>query len=231
MPQYLAEIKNNTFSLSKEEARHLKVARIHAGDEIKIFDGLGSKYLAKADIVTDKSASGTIIKEIPYTEPKREVILCFSAISRPATEDLLDKCTQAGVYAFQPVISARSDSDLLKKWETKKERWRHILVSACKQCERAKIPLILEPLPFEEAIISVMPSLICYEDEQKTSILQGLEPVKKAKSIGLFIGPEGGYTEQEIALAKIRKMTAVTLGNNILRAETAAVTACWAALQ
>ncbi|MDR0953401.1 MAG: 16S rRNA (uracil(1498)-N(3))-methyltransferase [Elusimicrobiota bacterium] len=231
MPQYLAEIKGNTFALSKEEARHLHVARFHTGDEIKIFDGFGSKYLAKLQTLTDKTAAGEIIAPIPYMPPKREIVLCFSAISRPATEDLLDKCTQIGVYAFQPVISRRSDAELLKKWDTKLERWHNILVSACKQCETPKIPLILNPVSFEEALQSIMPAIICYEGETTTSIQSALQTVEKAKTLGLFIGPEGGYTDEEIQLALKYKVKAVSLGGNILRAETAATVASWAALQ
>jgi 16S rRNA (uracil1498-N3)-methyltransferase len=231
MPQYLADINNDVFTLSKGEARHLRVARIRVGEEIKVFDGRGGKYLAKLEISTDKAASGRIVAPILYTLPKRELVLCFCAVSRPATEDLLDKCTQAGVYAFQPVISARSDKDLLKKWDAKKERWQHILVSACKQCETPRIPLILPPLSFDEAIVSIMPAIICYEGEHKTTILEAVEKVKKASTLGLFIGPEGGFTEDEIKKAFSFKVTPVTLGGNILRAETAAAVSCWAALQ
>ncbi|MDR1684309.1 MAG: 16S rRNA (uracil(1498)-N(3))-methyltransferase [Elusimicrobiota bacterium] len=231
MPQYLAEISGDKFTLSKEEARHLKVARVKAGEKIKIFDGLGAKYFAEVQSLCDKSAAGRIAAQIPHAAPKREVILCFSAISRPATEDLLDKCTQAGVFAFQPVISERADKDLLKKWDTKKERWRQILTAACKQCEQPKIPLILQPLSFEEALTGVIPAIICYENEKAVTIFEAVKKVERASSLGLFIGPEGGYTPQEIKKAMDFKVTPVTLGGNILRAETAAAVASWAVLQ
>ena len=227
MPQYLAEIKGNTFSLSKDEARHLKVARLRAGDKIKIFDGLGNKYLGELKEADDKSASGNIINPIPAAAPKRQIHLYFSAISRPATEDLLDKCTQAGVYAFHPVISARSDAELLKKWDTKLERWQSILLAACKQCETPLLPQIHAPVPFENAVEVAGQAIICYEAEQKISILQAV----KGDTLSIFIGPEGGYTEDEIKLAQAAGIISVSLGPNILRAETAALAACWAALQ
>ena len=223
MPQYLAQINGNNFALSKDEARHLKVARLRAGDEIKIFDGKGNKFLA----LLKEAEGGIIIKPIPAITPKRQIHLYFSAISRPAAEDLLDKCTQAGVYAFHPVISARSDAELLKKWGTKSERWQSILLAACKQCETPFLPQIHAPVPFKNAVETAGTAIICYESEQKTSLLQAV----KGDTLSIFIGPEGGYTGDEIKLARAAGIIPVTLGPNILRAETAALAACWAALQ
>lgn len=222
MPQYLADINGNNFILSKEEAHHLKVARYTVGQEIKIFDGLGKKYLARLTSVQ----GGEIIKPIPNRELKRNITLYFSAISRPATEELLDLCTQAGVSTFCPVFSKFCDQTLLKKWDTKKERWGQIVLAAAKQCEIAKIPQILPPLTFENALKNLKtPALICYEDEQKTSIS---EQIPAGKDIAIFIGPEGGYAQEEITLAKNYDVKPVTLGANILRAQTAATCAVWA---
>lgn len=222
MPQYLADINGNNFILSKEEAHHLKVARYTVGQEIKIFDGLGKKYLARLTSVQ----GGEIIKPIPNRELKRNITLYFSAISRPATEELLDLCTQAGASTFCPVFSKFCDQTLLKKWDTKKERWGQIVLASAKQCEIAKVPQILPPLTFENALKNLKtPALICYEDEQKTSIT---EQIPAGKDIAIFIGPEGGYAQEEITLAKNYGVKPVTLGANILRAQTAAACAVWA---
>jgi 16S rRNA (uracil1498-N3)-methyltransferase len=231
MPQYLADINEGNFILSQDETRHLKTARARCGDEIKIFDGRGLKYSAKIGTITDKITSGKIIRTIPYTEPKRKVHLYFSAVSRAATEDLLDKCTQVGVFAFHPVISARSDRDLLKKWETKKDRWHNILISACKQCETPRVPQIFEPVDFSAAAQTNIPAIICYENERKTNILSVVNKLQNAAVLAVFIGPEGGYTQEEIKLAISRDITPLALGDNILRAETAATIACWAAMR
>ncbi|MDR1123888.1 MAG: 16S rRNA (uracil(1498)-N(3))-methyltransferase [Elusimicrobiota bacterium] len=232
MPQYLADINGDKFTLSQDETRHIKVARLRAGDEIKIFDGRGRKFLAALGDISAKSAVGALIKELPVPAPRRAVMLYFSAISRPATEDLLDKCTQAGAFAFRPVVSARSDADLLKKWDTKLARWQSILLAACKQCENPKIPQICAPLTFAEAIktAAAAPALICYEDEHKTNILDALAGCAAAE-ISIFTGPEGGYTPEEIKAAVAAGIKPVSLGRNILRAETAAAAAVWAAMQ
>ena len=222
MPQYLAEVNGNNFTLSKEEAHHLKVARYTVGQEIKIFDGVGKKYLARLTSMQ----GGEIIKPLPSRELKRNITLYFSAISRPATEELLDLCTQAGASTFCPVFSKFCDQNLLKKWDTKQERWGQILLASAKQCEIAKIPQILPPVTFEQAIKNLkISALICYEDEQKTHIT---EQIPTGKDIALFIGPEGGYAQEEITLAKNNGIKVVTLGANILRAQTAAACAVWA---
>ncbi len=231
MPQYLAEITNNTFTMDKEESRHLKVARIHCGDEIKIFDAKGSKYLAKIQTLSDKAASGIILKPLPAPQLKTKITLYFSAVARSAAEDIIDKCTQAGVSIFVPVFSEYSDKDLLKKWQTKQERWQQIALAACKQCENPSLPQIMPPVSFEDAVKNLKtPAFICYEDEEKTSLLTCLSKIKQT-SLAIFIGPEGGYTLNEIALAKQYGVIAVSLGQNILRAETAATVACWAVQQ
>ena len=222
MPQYLAQINGQNFTLSKEEAHHLKVARYTVGQEIKIFDGCGKKYLARLT----SAQGGEIIKTSPSRALKRNITLYFSAISRPATEELLDLCTQAGASTFCPVFSKFCDQTLLKKWDTKKERWGQIVLASAKQCEIAKIPQILPPLTFENALKNLkIPALICYEDEKKTSIT---EQISTEKDVAIFIGPEGGYAEEEIALAKNYNVKPVTLGVNILRAQTAAACAVWA---
>ena len=222
MPQYLAEINGQNFTLSKEEAHHLKVARYTVGQEIKIFDGCGKKYLARLTSMQ----GGEIINQIPSRALKRNITLYFSAISRPATEELLDLCTQAGASTFCPVFSKFCDQTLLKKWDTKKERWGQIVLASAKQCEIAKIPQILPPLTFNDAIKNLKtPALICYEDEQKAHIT---EQIPTGKDIAIFIGPEGGYAKEEIIFAKNNGIKPVTLGANILRAQTAATCAVWA---
>lgn len=223
MPQYLALVKDNVFTLPEEEQHHLKVARIKAGQELKLFDGKGRKFLG----VLNTPKSGLIIKQLPCIMPPRDITLYFSIISRPATEELIDLCTQAGVSAFCPVISKFSDKDLLKKWQTKLDRWQQLTLASSKQCETPKVPEILPPLSFEDAIKKIkIPALICYESENKKTICEVAKTL--GKEVALFIGPEGGYDEEEITLAKTYNVIPVTLGVNILRAQTAAACAVWA---
>jgi RNA methyltransferase, RsmE family len=229
--QFIAKVNNNTWTLDEDEARHLKVVRFKTGDTINLFDGKGGLWLGKIETLTDKSASGQIIKTLTPFKPKRKITLCFSVISRPATEELLNLCTQAGVYAIKPVISQRCEKDLIKKWQTKQERWEQIILSAAKQCGSPYLPQILEPQNFVEAVKEAKkPALICYEDEHTLPILTEIQKLNP-EELTIFIGPEGGYEPEEIVLAKQHNILSVSLGDFILRAQSAAFAAVWGAMQ
>ena len=148
-----------------------------------------------------------------------------------ATEELLNLCTQAGVYAIKPIISKRCEKDLIKKWQTKQERWEQIILSAAKQCGTPYLPTLLEPQNFADAIKETKaPAIICYEDEHTLPFLQEIQKLNP-KNLTIFIGPEGGYEPEEIALAKQNKIISVSLGDFILRAQSAAFAAVWGAMQ
>ena len=229
--QFIAKVNNNTWVLEGDEARHLKVVRYKIGDTVNLFDGKGGLWLGKIETLTDKSASGTIIKTLTPFRPKRKITLCFSVISRPATEDLLNLCTQAGVYAIKPVISQRCEKDLIKKWQTKQERWEQIILSAAKQCGSPYLPVLLEPQNFADAVKETKkPALICYEEEHTLPLLTEIQKLN-AEELTIFIGPEGGYESSEIELAKQNNIISVSLGDFILRAQSAAFAAVWGAMQ
>jgi len=229
--QFIAKVNNNTWTLDEDEARHLKVVRFKTGDTINLFDGKGGLWLGKIETLTDKFASGTILEILKPFKPKRKIILCFSVISRPATEELLNLCTQAGVYALKPIISARCEKDLIKKWQTKQERWNQIILSAAKQCHTPYLPQILEPQNFSDAVQNLKTkALICYEDEHTLPLLSAVQKLN-AEELTIFIGPEGGYEPSEIELAKKNNVISVSLGDFILRAQSAAFAAVWGAMQ
>ena len=229
--QFIAKVNNNTWVLDQEEARHLKVVRFKVGDTINLFDGKGGLWLGKIETLTDKSASGRVLKTLKPFTPKRKITLCFSVISRPATEELLNLCTQAGVFAIKPVLSKRCEKDLIKKWQTKQERWEQIILSAAKQCGTPYLPTLLEPQNFADAIRETKePALICYEDEHTLPLLSAVQKLN-AEELTIFIGPEGGYEISEIELARKNNILSVSLGDFILRAQSAAFAAVWGAMQ
>ena len=101
------------------------------------------------------------------------------------------------------------------------------MLGACKQCNTPFLPKILPPVSFVKVVADdKIPSLIAYEAEQTHTLAWGLEQLGSPKQVRLFIGPAGGWTEEEIALAAQHHTPAVTLGVNILRAETACIAAC-----
>ena len=228
MPQYLADIKETDFFIEGAEAHHLAaVARHKEGDEITVFDGKGKQYTARITRVQKDFVRGNLLKKIEIKKSAISLELCFAPTSRNTLEDVLDKCTQLGITSFQPIITLRSEYDLSKKWEQKAERWNQIIIAACKQCSRGEIPVLNIPLSFEKcAARPNKPSLLAYEAEETHTLTWGLEKLASPKQLSIYIGPAGGWTNEEINLAAQYGILPVTLGPHILRAETACISAC-----
>ncbi|WP_424246022.1 16S rRNA (uracil1498-N3)-methyltransferase [Elusimicrobium posterum] len=224
MPQYLADIKENKFKIISEEAKHLVAAvRAKEGDEITIFDGKGAQYKAVIEIAEKQFVSGRITARISAKPARFDLTLCFAPVSKNALEEVLDKGTQLGVTCFIPVFTARTEHDILKRWENKKERWEQIIIAAVKQCGVPVIPVLREPAKFKEAFSKTDLNIMAYEGEEKIKLSEVLKDAPK--DIRIFIGPAGGFTPDEVDFARAQNARFATLGNNIMRAETAAIAA------
>ncbi|ACC98845.1 Conserved hypothetical protein [Elusimicrobium minutum Pei191] len=230
MPQYIAEITGERFLITGDEAKHLFcVMRAAEGDNIKIFDGRGKKFNAVIKEVAKDIVVGSVISEIALRPLPYNLTLCFAPVDKSKTEEILDKCTQLGVSSFLPVITERTEHDILKKWENKKERWEQIIIAAVKQCETAFVPRLLAPQKFEQALKIPGKTIIAYEKENSVSLSSAVKGEEKA--IKIFIGPAGGFSPREVEEAVLQGAVLVTLGVNIMRAETAAIAAAAIALQ
>ena len=226
MPQYLADIKEKEFFIQDDEARHLiLVARHKEGDKITVFDGKGRQYTARIERVQKNFVRGILLDVCPARKSAFSLELCFAPTSRNTLEDVLDKCTQLGVDSFQPVRTARSEYDLLKKWDGKEARWRQVILSACKQCDRADVPVLKEPTDFVSAAQQDIPSLLAYEAEERHTLAWGVEKLDSPSFLRIYIGPAGGWTDEEVVIAAQYGILPVTLGPHILRAETACIAA------
>jgi 16S rRNA (uracil1498-N3)-methyltransferase len=232
VPQYYIPKENmtadNGFFVDGDEAHHIiDVRREKVGNTVKIFDGQGNKYLAQISDMDKKakSVSGNIIEKINHSVSDIELTLCFAPVSRTSMETILDSCTQAGVRTFQPVITEFSDKKITDKWENKLKRWNTIVLSACKQCEVANIPTIKKPIDFDTALKTYSPGIVAWESEKEQSVDSALLffATDNIKKFSLFIGPEGGFSNKEISLAKNHDYKIASLGKQILKAETAAI--------
>lgn len=224
MPQYFADIKPTEFFLNDAEAHHAcAVARHKEGDVIRVFDGTGKQFLGRIEKIQKKFVRGTLLEPCPVRRVPLNLTLAFVPNSRTGLEEVLDKGTQLGVHAFLPLVSARSEYDVLKKFDGKNERWQQIMVSACKQCDTPFIPRILPPVKFAQAVAENGPALLAYEAEQTHTLAWGMEQLKNPTSVRVYVGPAGGWTQEEVDLAVAHGVLPVTLGVNILRAETACI--------
>lgn len=226
MPQYFADIKETEFFIVDEEAHHLtQVARRKEGDVITVFNGRGLQYTGRVDRVQKKFVRGTLLDRLEAKRPSLELELCFAPNSRTGLEDVLDKGTQLGVTSFLPVFTARSEYDAAHKWEAKSQRWNQIMLAACKQCNTPYVPQLKAPVKFLDALQERKPALIAYEAEETHTLAWGMEKLAHPAGVRIFVGPAGGWTDEEIVIASQYGVLPVTLGVNILRAETACIAA------
>lgn len=203
-----------------------KVLRLKEGDRVMTLDNKGYEYLVRLNMFISGQVTGTILKKQKnLAEPEVFVTLYQALTSRDKFELILQKCTEIGISKFVPVETKRS---LLKVKDIKKdrlERFQKIIQEASEQTERGRIPQILEAVKFEDALDLVENdySIIAWEDEKKNPIKDVLKNIPMRKNISIFIGPEGGFEETEIKLAKKMGVLPVSLGPRILRTETAAI--------
>lgn len=213
-------------TLSDEAFGHtVRVLRLKIDDNITLFNGDGNDYQARLSDVTKKLAIVDIIsKELLYNESPLNIHL-GQGISRGDRMDFtLQKSVELGVNTITPLFTERCGVKLnAERIEKKRQQWQKIVISACEQSGRAKVPEVLEPISLQQWL------------EQDTAALKiNLHPRAEhsimtlpmhADRVRLLIGPEGGLTEQEIAEADTANYTEVLLGPRVLRTETAALTA------
>jgi 16S rRNA (uracil1498-N3)-methyltransferase len=230
MPHYYISPENiigGHFKLAGQEAHHLlDVKRCKPGDIVELFDGTGKNYSARVDSASDGEITGVILDEMQGHKPVVAINL-YTAVPKGERLDwLIEKAAELGVASVIPVVAARSLAKELS--QNKLDRWKRLSMAASKQCGRSDVMEISGSVPLAEAFKNLSKSslsIIPWETQDSGSI-NGLSPqIKKFKTINIFIGPEGGFTQHEIDSAKLSGVVPVTLGPRILRVETAGLLA------
>ncbi len=230
MPKFFInkeDIKDNTIKITGQDAIHIaKVLRTEEGETLTLCDGCGTDFFAQVTSITKDAVSLKIKETLPcLAEPEISVTL-FQGIPKQGKMDyIIEKCTELGISRIVPVAAKRSVVKIDdKKSEAKKlERWRKIAAESVKQCGRGKIPEVTNVMSFGQAIEfskSLDLTIAAYECERENSVKSALIN-KTPKTIGVFIGPEGGIDNAEIEKLKAANIETVTLGTRILRTETA----------
>ena len=224
MPKFFTSKDNvcgKTLEIVGEDVGHIsRVLRMSAGDEILVCDGEGYDYNAKITGITKTSVSADILEIFACdAEPSVKVTLFQSLPKQGKMEYIIQKNVELGVFEVVPVYTSRC----VVKPTDKTERWNKVSLSAAKQSGRGIVPKIKDTVSFSEALtlmqefdLAIMP----YECETDVSLKDVLKN-KGYKSVAVFIGPEGGFSEDEVRRAKECGVKTVTLGRRILRTETA----------
>lgn len=203
-----------------------RVLRLKSENQVTVLDNLGSEFLVNLVAINAKQCQGRIIQKKPTeNELKTKLNLLIALTQREKFEFILQKCTEIGIDSITPIISIRSLVNSTAVWTGKKERWDRIIKEAAEQSGRGHIPVLSKPVDLKAAINSLSPvKLIAWEEEKQNNLKQILKGCT-ADQVALMIGPEGGFEEAEVEMAKEAGWLPFSLGKRILRMETAAIVA------
>jgi 16S rRNA (uracil1498-N3)-methyltransferase len=223
--------QGNTYLITDNDYNHIKnVLRMQEGEKLLVSIG-GKSDLCEIEKFDLNAVIVKIVEEnYQSTELETKIYLFQGLPKSDKMELIIQKAVELGVYAIVPVEMTNCVVKLDdKKKKSKQTRWQAISESAAKQSKRNTIPEVFDAIPYKKAIdmakeLDLM--LVPYENEDgMLTTKNALEDLKNAKSVGVFIGPEGGFDPKEIDLAKENGGKIISLGSRILRTETAAITA------
>jgi 16S rRNA (uracil1498-N3)-methyltransferase len=213
-----------------------RVLRLAPGDLVIVLDNLGSQYSVRLEKVSMQEVSGLVLKQEPVTgEPVSRLTLLLALTQREKFEWMLQKCTELGAAAFMPLVTSRSLVQDKIETSHKHTRWETILREAAEQSGRGRIPVLFPPVDFQQALQFVTesrrthpdPAWILWEAEREDSLKAALRTAQMSLPLHpfLLVGPEGGFSPQEVQAASLAGFQPVSLGKRILRMETAAIAA------
>jgi 16S rRNA (uracil1498-N3)-methyltransferase len=225
-----SDFEGDRVRLSREQAHQVRhVLRLGPGDAIVVLDDRGAEYDVTLTTVSQKEAAGRVTgTRDAVGEPTIQVTLFQSLLIREKFEWVLQKATEIGVAQFVPVLTERGLVRTKQIDENKLDRWRRIVTEAAEQSHRGRIPKIEPAIPFGDVFSRYVgfDRFLIAAPSQTTPLHDALLGIgRKDPSIALMIGPEGGFTDGEVALACEKGAVAVGLGPRVLRTETAAVVA------
>lgn len=226
-------IEDNRIVITGSDVNHIKnVLRLNKGEKIVICDGQGQDYYCIIDNVAKEQVIAVIEdKQKANTELRTKIYLFQGLPKKDKMEFIVQKAVELGVYEIVPVKMKRTivKIDNEKKERAKLNRWQTIANEASKQSRRGILPNVHEIVSYKEAIDMAKELeyvILPYElAENMEYTRKSIEKASKCSSIGIFIGPEGGFDEEEVSFAKEIGIKTITLGNRILRTETAGLTA------
>lgn len=222
------QIGEKTIRITGSDVNHIRnVLRMKPGEAILISDGEKKEYHCEITSLDADCVEALImfVKEEGLELPSR--VYLFQGLPKgDKMELIIQKAVELGVYAVIPMATRRAVVKLDPKKEEKKlARWQGIAESAAKQAKRLIIPEIMSVMSFKEAVAfakTLDVRLLPYElAENMAYTREVLGKIRPGQSIGIFIGPEGGFAEEEVELALSEHMECITLGKRILRTETA----------
>jgi 16S rRNA (uracil1498-N3)-methyltransferase len=211
LPSFFAERAGGRVTIIGGDARHLaRSLRARVGEEVEVIDPAGHMLTVRLDAVSPDRVEGVVVAERPHDpEPAAHITIAIANLPAPALELVLSRCTEAGAYAFHVFQAERSVAR-----GAKLERWRTICREAAMLAGRLRIPAV-DALPSLDAVLKASDHAVMLARESH----QALATLTAPRDLTLLVGPEGGWTERELAAVPVK----ATVGPRNLRADTAAL--------
>jgi len=245
MPQFFLPLDTpadpKDFHLKGPEAFHLvKVMRAQPGETVSLFDGRGGKYEGVIETIhEDGSVSGKITSTAAGPAAAAAPVHLYQGLLKASHWDfVLEKATELGAASFTPLLTPRTVVLLREeRAKAKQERWERVIMAAAKQCQRGSLPPLRAPVEFRDAIRACAGregeiTALAWEGLCGSGARQSLGAALReaaaagpVKAVNVFIGPEGGFSDEEVELARATGAVIFGLGPRVLRAETAALAA------
>lgn len=225
------QVKEDKIYIEGSDVNHIKnVLRMKIGEELQISDGNNKQYLCEISSMDAEEICVIVKEELEHNTELPSKIYLFQGLPKGDKMELIvQKAVELGVYEIIPVATKRAVVKLDDKKAAKKtERWNGIAESGAKQSGRNVIPKVQSVLSYKEAMqyaqkldVVLIPYELAEGMEETRQIIEAIVP---GQSVGVFIGPEGGFEVDEVEYALSQGAKAITLGKRILRTETAGLT-------
>lgn len=223
---FVEQFNGQSAAIEGDAAHHLgRVLRAQPGQLYELSDGQ-TVWLGRIEAVSRKRVDFALLEPIGAPYPSTDITLLLSIVKFDAFEWAIEKATELGVSTVVPLAAARSEKGLLAAANKRVERWQKILLEASQQSRRLRVP-ILQPLQTPRDAFVTHPAgskVLLSERFDAPSLRQLLVPEKGSQAV-LAIGPEGGWTDSELASATAAEFCEASLGKRILRTETAVIAA------
>lgn len=224
---YQIEEEKHCIHITGSDVNHIKnVLRMKVGEEVWISDGGEKEYHCQIEELDEEVLLHILYAQEPDYELPNRIYLFQGLPKADKMELIIQKAVELGAYAVVPVETKRCVMKLdAKKADKKVQRWQQIAESAAKQSKRMLIPEVHGVMTYKQALqfaseldIRLIPYELAKGMKETKEIIEGIKP---GQSVGIFIGPEGGFEESEVAAAMESGAHPITLGHRILRTETA----------
>jgi 16S rRNA (uracil1498-N3)-methyltransferase len=221
---FVDEIRRGTAEITGADAEHLfRVLRVESGQQYEISDN-SKVYLAEIETSRKGLVSFQVLEEIAQKKLPVAVTLSAALFKFDHFEWMIEKATELGVATIRPFDSVRTERGLAQASAKRLARWEKIALEASQQCRRDHLPVIEQTVPFAKILQSETKlRLLLDETPDAQPMLKCLGDLDCESPVELLLGPEGGWTEGEHESAIARHWQPCSLGNSILRAETAAI--------